>query len=159
MLSALLLQGARAAQHAGTLPACDLPESAPVAPAKNAMWGDFSSALPLQLAKATGAKPADLAAAIQVCIPDSALLERTGCSAPGFINFTLAPAWLAQQVERILQRGSAYADLDLGRNKTAQVEFVSANPTGPLSVGRGRGGAIGDTLANVLAAAGYSVTR
>ena len=159
MLSALLLQGARAAQHAGTLPACELPESAPVAPAKNAMWGDFSSALALQLAKTTGAKPADLAAAIQVCIPGSALVERTGCSAPGFINFTLAPAWLAQQVERILQRGSAYADLDLGRDKTAQVEFVSANPTGPLSVGRGRGGAIGDTLANVLAAAGYSVTR
>ncbi|RLT46389.1 MAG: arginine--tRNA ligase, partial [Chloroflexi bacterium] len=109
MLSALLLQGARAAQHAGTLPACELPESAPVAPAKNAMWGDFSSALALQLAKTTGAKPADLAAAIQVCIPGSALVERTGCSAPGFINFTLAPAWLAQQVERILQRGSAYA--------------------------------------------------
>lgn len=158
-LSALLLQGALAAQHAGTLPACELPESAPVAPAKNPLWGDFSSALPLQLAKTTGAKPADLAAAIQACIPASALVQHTGCSAPGFINFTLAPAWLAQQVQRILERGLAYADLDFGRAKKAQVEFVSANPTGPLSVGRGRGGAIGDTLANVLAAAGYDVTR
>jgi arginyl-tRNA synthetase len=78
---------------------------------------------------------------------------------PGFINFKLKSSFVQQQVEEILVAGPAYASFDLGQGKQAQVECVSANPTGPLSVARGRGGVMGDTLARALTAAGYEVTR
>jgi arginyl-tRNA synthetase len=78
---------------------------------------------------------------------------------PGFVNVSLDKGWLARQVDRVLERGASYADLNLGEGRRAQVEFVSANPTGPLSVGHGRNAVIGDTLANVLEAAGWDVTR
>ncbi|MDH4138854.1 MAG: arginine--tRNA ligase, partial [Anaerolineae bacterium] len=76
-----------------------------------------------------------------------------------FINFTLADAWLAQQVEAILDAGETYGNLDLGQGKKVQVEYVSANPTGPLTVGSARNAVLGDSLANVLTAAGYDVQR
>jgi arginyl-tRNA synthetase len=75
------------------------------------------------------------------------------------LNITLSQIWLAEQVDIILETSSKYADLNLGEGRKAQVEFVSANPTGPVSVGRGRGGVIGDTFANLLSSAGYEVSR
>jgi arginyl-tRNA synthetase len=78
---------------------------------------------------------------------------------PGFVNIRLSQAFLQQQVEATIRLGAHYADLTLGRGKKAQVEFVSANPTGPLHVGNGRGAAIGDALASTLAAGGYEVER
>ncbi|MGK2966588.1 MAG: arginine--tRNA ligase, partial [Tepidiformaceae bacterium] len=78
---------------------------------------------------------------------------------PGFVNLRLSDAFVQQQVEHIITAGPAFADLTIGAGKKAQVEFVSANPTGPLHVGNGRGAAIGDTVAAVLAAAGYDVER
>jgi arginyl-tRNA synthetase len=78
---------------------------------------------------------------------------------PGFINIHLAPAWLAAQVDAILSQGARYGAVDLGHGQAAQVEYVSANPTGPLHVGTGRGAALGDSLARVLQWAGYRVDR
>ena len=78
---------------------------------------------------------------------------------PGFINFRLDEDWLRQQTETIIAEGEALFHLDLGAGKQAQVEFVSANPTGPMTIGRSRGGVIGDTMARLLEAAGYSVER
>ncbi len=74
---------------------------------------------------------------------------------PGFLNFYLAPGWVAAQAEAIATAGDAYATSDLGAGKRVQIEYVSANPTGPIHVGNGRGAAIGSTLANVMRAAGY----
>src|SRR3972149_2412497 len=78
---------------------------------------------------------------------------------PGFVNFRLAPAWLAAQVDAVLESGERFGDVPLGEGRSLQVEYVSANPVGPIHVGNGRGLALGDTLANVLAAAGYQVQR
>jgi arginyl-tRNA synthetase len=92
-------------------------------------------------------------------LPKVDFISNAQPSAPGFINLTLDPKWVAAQVNVIIDKGSSFANLDLGHGAKAQVEFVSANPTGPLSVGRGRGGVIGDTMANLLTAVGYNVTR
>jgi arginyl-tRNA synthetase len=78
---------------------------------------------------------------------------------PGYVNFRLRPDWLARQVDRVLAAGPRYADQELGAGRRAQVEFISANPTGPLTVGHARNAVLGDTLANVLAATGWRVTR
>jgi arginyl-tRNA synthetase len=109
--------------------------------------------------KATRQNPLQVAQAIQQYLPALPQVGRVSVSAPGFINIALDRSWLSAQADRIVAAGAGYADLDWGAGKTAQVEYVSANPTGPLSVGRGRGGVLGDTLANVLSAAGYKVTR
>lgn len=160
MLSQLTLAGARAAAEAGVLPAdLDLPEEAPLTRPKRAEWGDFSSALPLALAKAARMPPPAVAEAIRDHLPPMSAVARATVSAPGFVNFELDPAWIAAQVETILAAGPSFADLAEGSGRAAQVEFVSANPTGPLTVGHGRGGVIGDTMANLLEAAGYRVTR
>ncbi|MEX2080107.1 MAG: arginine--tRNA ligase, partial [Dehalococcoidia bacterium] len=88
-----------------------------------------------------------------------AAIEPPEVAAPGFINFRLSAAFLQQQVENVIAAGPAFADINIGQGRLAQVEFVSANPTGPLHVGNGRGAAIGDALAHVLQAAGYQVER
>ena len=86
-------------------------------------------------------------------------IESIIAAPPGFINFTLKNNWLAQQVESILLAGESYSNTDLGQGSRVQVEFVSINPTGPLHVGHGRGAILGDTLANILAVAGYQVEK
>ena len=113
----------------------------------------------MQISKAAKMKPMDAAAVIVQHLPKVDFISKAEPSAPGFINLTLDPKWVAAQVNVILEKGSSFANLDLGHGAKAQVEFVSANPTGPLSVGRGRGGVIGDTMANLLSAVGYNVTR
>jgi arginyl-tRNA synthetase len=158
-LSDLVLAGARAAQQSGALPVFELPAAVPVTRSKNPEWGDFSSALAMQLAKLAGMAPLDIAQSVASHLPAEAFVGSTSVTPPGFVNFTIAHEWLAEQVDTLLRAGTGYADLDRGANRTAQVEFVSANPTGPLTVGHGRGGVIGDTMANILEAAGYQVAR
>ena len=159
-LSQYILDGARAARQAGDLPDFELPAEAPINRNKDSRWGDFSSSLAMQVAKAARRNPLELARLIQQHLPEADLISDTSVTPPGFINMTLSPAWLAGQVDAILAAGPHFADLDLGMgHQVAQVEFVSANPTGPLSVGRGRGGVIGDTMANLLSASGFQVTR
>ncbi|MFN2114259.1 MAG: arginine--tRNA ligase [Anaerolineae bacterium] len=159
LIGDIALTGARAAQASGALPAFELPVSAPVARSKNPEWGDFSTALAMQLAGSAHMAPLEIAQAIEAHLPADDLVGSTSVTPPGFLNFTVAPRWLAGQVDRIAEAGTGYADLDSGAGRSAQVEYVSANPTGPLTVGHGRGGVIGDTVANALEAAGFDVTR
>ncbi len=85
--------------------------------------------------------------------------EKVEIAGPGFINFYLSEKYLQNQVQAIIQKGSSYGSSDMGKGKSASVEFVSANPTGPLHIGNARGGPLGDTIANVLTKAGYKVIR
>jgi arginyl-tRNA synthetase len=158
-LSEYVLEGARRAQQNGALPAFDLPEQAPVNRPKRPEWGDFTSALALQLAASAHKKPLEIAQTIQQHLPPLEIIDSSSVSPPGFLNLVLSMPWLKSQVEVILHEGAQYANIARGGSEKAQVEFVSANPTGPLSVGRGRGAVIGDTMANLLEAADYRVTR
>jgi arginyl-tRNA synthetase len=113
----------------------------------------------MQMAKAMKRNPRELAAAIASAMPASALLERAEVAGAGFINLFLKTSAKRSVVGHVLAQGSDYGRTDVGGGKKVQVEFVSANPTGPLHVGHGRGAAYGDSLANVLQAAGFEVQR
>ncbi|TLZ14259.1 MAG: arginine--tRNA ligase [Gammaproteobacteria bacterium] len=121
--------------------------------------GEFTTNLALRLAKAARRNPRELAAAIVAALPASPLLSRTEVAGAGFINFHLAPAAYARELASIHALGSAYGESRLGQGERVLVEFVSANPTGPLHVGHGRQAAYGATLANILAAVGFEVAR
>jgi arginyl-tRNA synthetase len=126
---------------------------------RNAGHGDFSCSVALQLAKQLKSKPRDIAAKLVAALPPLACLEKTEIAGAGFINFFLKRSYKQQAVNRVLVAGASYGTVQLGRRKKIQVEFVSANPTGPLHVGHGRGAAYGASLANVLAAADFDVAR
>jgi arginyl-tRNA synthetase len=158
-LSNWILAGVSLAQKDGALPSFESPEYIHLTRPKRNEWGDYSSALPLQLAKRIGQSPLDIAHQIKNYMPQNTMLADSTVSEPGFLNMTLSSDYLCDQAERVVRKGLSFADLDLHSNQRAQVEFVSANPTGPLTVGHGRGGVIGDTLSNLLSAVGYQVTR
>jgi len=121
--------------------------------------GDFASNVALALARQARAKPRDVAAKIVKALPASPLVARVEIAGPGFINFFLKENAYQQVVPRILNEGAAYGRSAVGAGRRVQVEFVSANPTGPLHVGHGRGAAYGACVADLLAAAGFSVHR
>ena len=121
--------------------------------------GDLASNVALTLAKAAGQKPRPLAESIVAALPPSPSVARAEVAGPGFINFHLSEAGNAAVVSRILELGDAYGRNDSGAGRKVQVEFVSANPTGPLHIGHGRGAAVGDCIARLLEATGWSVTR
>ena len=125
---------------------------------KQASHGDFSCNLALQLARSLKRNPRQLAQLLVSELPYSSLVDRTEVAGAGFINFHLAPAARRQVLRGILQQGTSFGRATSGGGRTALVEFVSANPTGPLHVGHGRGAAYGDSLAKLLAFAGWSVT-
>jgi arginyl-tRNA synthetase len=126
---------------------------------KQAEHGDYSTSVALQSARFARMPPMDIAGAIVQRLPETDFVGAVDIAPPGFINFTLDPGWLAKQVETIRTAGARWGDVDLGKGKRVQVEYGSANPTGPLHVGFGRNVVIGDTLANLLSAAGYEVQR
>ena len=126
---------------------------------KQAAHGDFSCNLAMQLARAQKRNPRELAQLLLSEIPASPFVERTEIAGAGFINFHLKPAAKLEVVRRVLEQGEAYGRSTLGGKKKVQVEFVSANPTGPLHVGHGRGAAYGASLSSLLAYAGWDVTR
>jgi len=122
--------------------------------------GDYSTNIALMLSKECRRNPRDLATELigHIAFPEGTV-EKMEIAGPGFINFFLAPAFIMQSVEHVILEGSGYGSSCAGKGKTAIVEYVSANPTGPLTIGRGRGGVLGDCIANLLAAQGYQVTR
>ena len=142
----------------GLLPATGLP-NVQVERTRDPSHGDFSSNAAMVLAKQARTKPRDLAARLVEALPASASIERVEIAGPGFINFFLAPAAYLSLVPRILAAGPAYGRSNQGAGKRVQVEFVSANPTGPLHVGHGRGAAYGAVVADLLAAMGFDVHR
>ncbi len=127
--------------------------------ARNPQHGDFASNLAMVLAKDARCEPRVLAEQLVACLPDSPLLEKTEIAAPGFINFFVLPGAYRAVIGDILAAGARYGCGDLGGGRKVLVEFVSANPTGPLHVGHGRGAAFGDAVARVLDAAGYQAQR
>ncbi len=157
-LAALVKQAIIRAQNAGALPTFSLSEVLIERPQRKE-WGDFATAAPLKLAREARRAPMQIAQAIVAHLPPDEAIATVEASAPGFVNFRLSDAWLARQVDTILAQGARYGDLQPERALSIQVEYVSVNPTGPMHVGSGRNGAIGDTLANVLAAAGHRVYR
>jgi len=157
-LAALVKQAITRAQNAGALPTFPLSEVLIERPQRKE-WGDFATAAPLKLAREARRAPMQIAQAIVAHLPPDEAIATVEASAPGFVNFRLSDAWLARQVDTILAQGARYGDLQPERALSIQVEYVSVNPTGPMHVGSGRNGAIGDTLANVLAAAGHRVYR
>jgi arginyl-tRNA synthetase len=121
--------------------------------------GEFASNVALRLAKSARKSPRELAQALLAALPKSELIARCEIAGAGFLNFHLAPAAYARELERIHERAGAYGESALGAGERVLVEFVSANPTGPLHDGHGRQAAFGATLANVLGAAGFAVER
>lgn len=154
----LLARAVEAAQQDGSLPAFATPEVAVERP-QNPEHGDYASTLPLKLARAARMSPVAIANALVAHLPATDFVAKVTIAGAGFVNFTLADPWLAAQVDQILAAGEAYGNVNLGNGARVQVEFVSANPTGPLHAGSGRGAALGDTLAGLLARAGYAVER
>jgi arginyl-tRNA synthetase len=154
----LLTQAASQAQKSGKLPSVALPEIIVEHP-QNPEHGDYASSFPLKLARATGVIPLKIAKDVAGLIAPNPEIETITVAPPGFINFTLSNDWLTRQVGSILAAGDAYGNIDLGQGSRVQLEFVSVNPTGPLHVGHGRGAILGNTLANVLTAAGYKVEK
>jgi arginyl-tRNA synthetase len=126
---------------------------------KDASHGDLSCNVAMVLAKRNGLTPRDLAAQILAALPENRLIERSDIAGPGFINFFLHQASHTAVIETILAAGADYGRSNAGAGRRVQVEFVSANPTGPLHVGHGRGAAIGDSLGRLLEATGWAVQR
>ena len=126
---------------------------------KNREHGDFATNAALLLAKHARTNPRALAQALVAALPQNPLIEKVEIAGPGFINFSLAPAAYHGEVRRIHADAGKYGRNASGAGKTAGVEFVSANPTGPLHVGHGRAAAIGDCIARVLEANGWAVRR
>jgi len=143
---------------AGLLPGDGLP-TVQVERTRDQGHGDFSSNAALVLAKRARAKPLDLAARLVEVLPPSPLIERVEIAGPGFVNVFLASAAYRTLIPEILATGSAYGRSDMGAGRRVQLEFVSANPTGPLHVGHGRGAAYGAVVAELLAAVGFQVHR
>ncbi len=121
--------------------------------------GDFSCSIAMVLAKASESTAGELAEKIRSVIPDSDLVDHTEVAGPGFINFFLKPGAFQNIPKEILDAGEAYGRSDYGQGGRVVVEFVSANPTGPLHIGHGRGAAYGAALANLLEAIGFTVQR
>ena len=158
-IATLIEQGLSALRSAGTLPA-DLasPEFVIERPKERA-HGDFSTNAAMLLAKAAKTNPRALAQQLVDALPASDAIARVEIAGPGFINLHLTPAAWQQQVRDIHTAGSDFGRNASGGGKTVGVEYVSANPTGPLHVGHGRAGVIGDCIARVMAANGWNVAR
>jgi arginyl-tRNA synthetase len=154
----LLRQALAGMQAAGALGPVDIPDF-DVDHTKNKEHGDLAANVALVLAKAAHAKPRELAAKIVQALPASPIVARVEIAGPGFINFFLNPTAYHDVVRDILDRRDRFGRSTTGQGRRVQVEFVSANPNGPLHVGHGRGAAYGATIANLLEAVGFAVHR
>lgn len=126
---------------------------------KQASHGDFSSNIAMQLARLSKRNPRELAQAILAHVPPSAFIDRFEIAGAGFINMHLAASAKLEVIKTTLSKAENFGRSKSGKNKKVQIEFVSANPTGPLHVGHGRGAAYGASLSDLLAFAGWDVTR
>ena len=152
-LSDLFAQALRevAPEHADTAILIERP--------KQASHGDYACNLAMQLARPLRKSPRDIANALIAALPQSEAVAKVEIAGAGFINLFIATAAKQQAVHGVLAAGAGYGHVHVGQGRKVGVEFVSANPTGPLHVGHGRGAAVGDCLCNVLHAAGWNVTR
>jgi arginyl-tRNA synthetase len=159
ILRDLITAAVKDARGAGDLTFATLPAFEVEAP-KHPEHGDLATNLALVLASQARQPPRQVAQTIIAHLTAPAgMLQKVELAGPGFINFFIADSYWYQVIPEIHQLGPAYGNSDLGAGQKVQVEFVSANPTGPLHIGHGRGAALGDALANLLNATGHAVTR
>ncbi len=158
-LRELVLQAITSLQNDTTLPADLASPGFVIERARNREHGDFACNVAMLLAKPARAKPRELAEKLVAALPVNVLVDKVEIAGPGFINFTLAASAYHAEVQQILDQGDAYGRNDSGAGKTVGVEFVSANPTGPLHVGHGRNAVIGDCLSRLFEATGWNVKR
>jgi len=126
---------------------------------RDARHGDFTTNIAMRLAKSLGKNPRDIASAIIDQLPESELVDKVEIAGPGFINFRVSAVALHHELANVLQQGTCYGHQEVRPKPRILLEFVSANPTGPLHVGHGRHASYGATLGNLLEAAGYQVDR
>jgi arginyl-tRNA synthetase len=157
-LISLIQQAAKAAQKAGDLPPFDLPAIVVEQP-KNPEYGDYATNVAMQSARPARMAPIKIAEQIVRHWPAAPFVGKVDVAPPGFINIALDDRWLAQQVAVIQASPATFGNSDVGHGRKAQVEFVSANPTGPLTIGHAWGAVLGDTIASLLTATGWEVTR
>ena len=158
-LQKLIYNATIAALNNGGLNSSEFPP-AEIEEPKVEAHGDFSTNFAMVMASLQKMAPRKIAEAITANIEDTeGILLKTEIAGPGFINFFIDPkAWLPV-LDEIHEKDDAFGHSDMGKGETVQVEFVSANPTGPLHVGHGRGAAVGDTVGNILSACGYDVQK
>jgi len=143
----------------GSLPAAVEASRLTVEPPRDPAHGDISSNAAMVLAKSAGMKPRDLAGLFAAKLEDVPGVESVEIAGPGFINLRLAESVWHDCLAAALRAGASFGDSDMGGGRKVNVDFVSANPTGPLHIGHARGTVVGDVLASLLATAGYDVTR
>jgi len=145
--------------NTGTLQRDDVPPIEVEYP-REAAHGDYATNIAMLLAKSQRRKPREIAEVIveHIC-DDTDMLEKTEIAGPGFINFFISGSFWASRLKNVDAQGERYGTSDMGAGEKVQVEFVSANPTGPLHIGHARGAVVGDVLANILEATGHDVTR
>jgi arginyl-tRNA synthetase len=158
-LRELVLQAINALQNDAVLPTDLVVPGFVIERTRSREHGDFASNIAMLLARPARAKPRELAEKLVAALPANTLVAKVDIAGPGFINFYLAPAAYHAEVRRILDQGAVYGRNQAGAGKTVGVEFVSANPTGPLHVGHGRNAVIGDCLSRLLDASGWNVKR
>lgn len=144
---------------AGELPAGIDQKRVTVEPPRDAAHGDMATNAAMVLAKDAGKKPRELAEKIADKLRADELIAKVDIAGPGFINLTLKPAAWTDALRAAVRRGVRYGASDIGHQERINVEYVSANPTGPMHVGHGRGAVFGDALASLLAFTGFKVTR
>lgn len=151
------------AQSDGSIPQAaeeiNIQELAKLEVPKDKSHGDFACNIAMVLAKQLKTAPRNIADGIVSHIEKGGNIDKVEVAGAGFINFYLNPNWLYETLKAIEEQGEDYGRIDIGKGKRVMVEFVSANPTGPMHMGNARGGALGDCLASVLEYAGYDVTR
>ncbi len=133
------------------------PEKAVIEPPKDKQFGDMSVNLAMMLAKQAKKAPRAIAEDIMAAMESDSLIEKIDIAGPGFLNFTFAPSFWHETVGVIMDAGTDFGSSDMGNGTKVQVEYVSANPTGPLHIGHGRGAALGDSLVRIMEKAGYEV--
>mgnify|MGYP003122584029 FL=1 len=143
----------------GVLPAGSDTARITVEPPRDAAHGDAATNAAMLLSKAAGMKPRDLAEKLAEKLGTLDHIEQVEIAGPGFINLRMADDFWLSQITEVLENGKTYGNSNLGANTKMNVEYVSANPTGPMHVGHCRGAVVGDVLANLLAKAGYDVTK
>jgi arginyl-tRNA synthetase len=157
-LFAAMLARAQAASTAVLGPGAEIGRVV-VEPPRDPTHGDMAINAAMVLAKDAGKKPRELAEAIAAKLRADEKVARVEIAGPGFINLTLKPDVWSEELRLVLEQGGDYGRSDIGKGEKINVEYVSANPTGPMHVGHGRGAVFGDALANLLGFAGYNVTR
>ncbi|MGA8000420.1 MAG: arginine--tRNA ligase, partial [Pseudolabrys sp.] len=130
-----------------------------VEPPRDRSHGDWATNAAMVMAKEVGQKPSSIAASTADSLRQNEMVQKVEIAGPGFINLSLKPHVWGEELRLVLETGKDYGRSEIGKGEKINVEYVSANPTGPMHVGHGRGAVFGDALANLLTFAGYDVTR